>query len=128
MQELLLQADRVRRDDHAPRLGFFAAEGRQLLIVVFAFVFRRRRLGGDVRNGWHEVGEALADAGSRFHHQMVAIGQAAIDRLGHRKLLRSMLVAFESGRDTAARGREWKQRRSQDHQRSEVGRQKSEDS
>ena len=66
--QLLLQTDRVRGDNH-----------RRVL------VFQR------VQDGRHEVGEALTDAGTGFDHQMLLIADRAGDGRRHRHLLRPAL-------------------------------------
>ena len=60
-----------------------------------------RRLGGDVLDGGNEVGETFADAGAGFDDEVLAKGERPLDRVGHRELLRAMLVGGEPGGDAA---------------------------
>ncbi len=64
VQELLLQVDRVRRDDR---------------LLLF--------LEGEKRRG-HEIGERLAHAGAGFDDEMALLFQRLRDRRGHLLLLR----------------------------------------
>ena len=66
VQELLLQVDRVRRDDR---------------LLLF--------LEGEKRRG-HEVGERLAYAGAGFDDEMALLFQRLRDRRGHLLLLRAI--------------------------------------
>src|SRR6185503_2386634 len=50
---------------------------------------------GGVQDGGNEIGERLADAGSRFDQKVPAPGQAVGDASGHRRLLGAGLVVVE---------------------------------
>ena len=70
VDQLLLEIDRVRRDDHA-------------LLLLHREVDRRE-----------EIGERLADAGARFHQQVLPLRQRARNGISHLELLRAELVPF----------------------------------
>ena len=82
--ELLLQADRVRRDDDLrPRRRRVAIAARRPAL--------RLQLGRR-QNRRHQVGKTLADAGPRLDHQMLLLADRPRDGLRHLELLRPMLV------------------------------------
>jgi hypothetical protein len=64
VNELLLQADRMRRDDDPA-----------LLVGAGGF------------DGRHEIGKRLADAGARLDHEMLAARDGGGDGVGHLQLL-----------------------------------------
>ena len=51
------------------------------------------------QNGRHEVGEALADAGSGLDQQILVLVERGLYRLGHLELLRTKLITRQGGRD-----------------------------
>ena len=86
MDQLFLQADRVRGNDHSPP-------------------FRRLRVGmlfgRGAENGGHQVAKTLADAGPRLDQEMVS-WQASRHRFGHFQLLRPIFVVLQPCGDSSA--------------------------
>src|SRR5262245_4045175 len=91
----------MRRNNHSTPRPLHFADTWMILLVVFTR--RWRRLGGHVRNRRHQIGETLANAGARLDHQVVAIDDRPLRRVGHRQLLGSMLVARQPSRDSPRR-------------------------
>ena len=80
VDELLLQGDRVRADDHA---------------LIRAL---------DLLDRGYEVGEGLAHAGAGFNNQMVRAVQRVGHRVGHFQLLGAVLIAgHAAGQQPAGR-------------------------
>jgi hypothetical protein len=95
--QLLLQADRVRGDDHAAMpVG---------LLVVFVersvLGLGRRLLAGGGEDGRHEISKALSHAGARFDDQVMPRPQRIVDRPRHFELLVTLFVAGEPRGDAA---------------------------
>ena len=105
MHQLLLQADRVGRDDDAGRffLVVVIIRGKSPCGRCLFLIFRRflPPFTADGQNRGNEIRKALADAGACLDGKMMMLGQRTIDRLGHRKLLAAMLVVYQTFRDSA---------------------------
>ena len=80
VQQLLLQADGVRGDDHATFL-----------------------VGTSREDGGNEISEAFADSCTCFHHEMVFAGNGLGHRVGHGQLLRTRLIVAKLSSDGAVR-------------------------
>ena len=100
VDELLLQADRVRRDDdlrRTRRLELSASPVAEPSLLSFAL--RRRQ------NRRHKIRKALADARARFGHKMPLRRDRPRDRVRHLQLLRPMLVIRQPRRNAAIRAK-----------------------
>ena len=76
--------------------------GLSLQFLVFVIGRLWRRIGSDILNGGNQIGKTFADAGAGFDDEVLAIDQRPLDGLGHRELLRAMLVGRQPGGDAAA--------------------------
>ena len=81
IDQLLLQTDRVRRNDDS--LFLFS-------VSCVSLISLRRK------NGGNQIGEAFADAGAGFCDQMLLIGQRVFNGFCHGQLLRPRFVAGQS--------------------------------
>ena len=97
-EQLLLEADRVRGDDHPP--------GGRFVIVVAAFgLFARGQ------DGRHEIGEALAHAGAGLDDQVMAILDRVRHGVGHGQLFVAMFVVRQPCGDAARRPEDFGRRK-----------------
>ena len=87
-EQLLLETDGVRGDDHPP--------GRRFLVAGLGLF-----PGG--QNGRHEVGEALAHPRSGLDHQVMAIFNSIGHGVGHGQLFVAMFVVGQPRGDAARR-------------------------
>ncbi len=105
LQQLLLQTDRMRRNDN-PKRPFFLSPfsySRPSPLAPLPFIHLLSRRG---QNGGNQVGETLAHAGAGLDDQMVPFADRAIDRLGHCQLLGPLLVMREPGGNPPGRAQD----------------------
>jgi hypothetical protein len=105
LQELLLEANRVRGDDDAAAgLGFFRPKFG-IVVVLSRAGFGSRdagRIGGDVVDGRDEISKGFANARARFRHQVLAGCQRLLHGVGQGQLLRPVLIRRQAGRNAAS--------------------------
>ena len=103
--QLLLQADGVRGDDHAARgLSRLSLVGNVTapLPLPLPLVPSPILIGGDGEDGGDEIGEALAHAGPRLDDQVASPPDGPIDGLGHGELFVAVFVVRQPGGNPSA--------------------------
>ena len=85
VDQLFLQADRVRADDDAALVVFFARAAFLPGLPV-----------GGREDGGNEIRKALADSRAGFHDEMPALSDRPADGLGHLQLLGARFVPGQS--------------------------------